>query len=95
MERLTAYLEHRSQRWPATTNPHLFIHFRTATSDRPVGTLWINRTLGPALTPRRLREDRYLDEAHATAGDAKALTCLFDLSTKAAQRYTRTLWHSP
>ncbi|KUN38617.1 hypothetical protein AQJ30_13835 [Streptomyces longwoodensis] len=94
MQRMTAYLEYRSQRWPATTNPHLFIHLRTAASDQPVGPLWINRTLGPALTPRRLREDRYLDEARATAGDAKALALLFGLGTKAAQRYTRT-FHPP
>ncbi|MEU8034315.1 hypothetical protein AB0C13_38020 [Streptomyces sp. NPDC049099] len=29
---LTAYLDHRRRHWPTTASPHLFIHFRSATT---------------------------------------------------------------
>ncbi|WP_307160926.1 hypothetical protein [Streptomyces rishiriensis] len=93
-DRLTAYLDHRTQHWPATTNPHLFIHFRSATSTAHVSHDWIHHRLGPHLSARALRNDRLLHEALATGGDTKRLIDLFGLSTRAAQRYTACLGHS-
>jgi hypothetical protein len=92
-DRLAAYLDHRHRHWPATHNPQLFIHFRSAYTTAPIGNCWISRRLGPHLTPRTLRDDRLLDEAHVAGGDAKHLMELFGLSTKGAQRYTTTLQH--
>ncbi|KUN58230.1 hypothetical protein AQJ54_42555 [Streptomyces griseorubiginosus] len=91
--RLATYLDHRSRRWPATTNPHLFVHFRSATTGTHVGHRWINLHLGPHLTTRALRNDRLLDEALATGNDPKHLTDLFGLSIRAALRYTGTPTH--
>ncbi len=92
-ERLATYLTHRNTRWPRTTNPHLFIHYRTAGKDTPVGHRWLRLTVGEGLTPTGLREDRILSEVHATGGDARALTDLFGLSINASARYTATLEH--
>ncbi|MEU6370303.1 hypothetical protein ABZ876_32425 [Streptomyces sp. NPDC046931] len=92
--RLAAYLDHRRRRWPATANPHLFIHYRSATTTAHVGHRWINLRLGPHLTTRALRNDRLLDEALATDGDAKRLGDLFGINTRTAQRYTKTVGHS-
>jgi len=36
----------------------------------------------------RIRQDRILDEAHATGGDVRALCDLFGLSIAGAYRYT-------
>ncbi|MEU1519142.1 hypothetical protein ABZ490_44605 [Streptomyces sp. NPDC005811] len=91
--RLAAYLDHRRRHWPTTANPHLFLHFRSATTHAHVGHRWINLRLGPHLTCRALRNDRLLDEALATNGDAKRLTDLFGISTRTAQRFTTTVEH--
>lgn len=40
-----------------------------------------------------MREDRILDEVHATSGDVRRLMDLFGLTAKGAQRYTATLSH--
>ncbi|MEU1201275.1 hypothetical protein ABZ446_34370 [Streptomyces sp. NPDC005813] len=90
LDRLSAYLDHRHYWWPTTQNPHLFIHFRNAHTTAPVGNRWINMRLGPHLTPRKLRDDRLLSEAHA-GGDTKHLMELFGLTPGVAQRYTATL----
>ncbi|MEU0656906.1 hypothetical protein ABZ485_32375 [Streptomyces albogriseolus] len=92
-ERLAAYLGHRRRHWPATANPHLFVHFRSATTMAHVGHRWINLHLGPHLTCRALRNDRLLHEATTTGGDAKRLSDLFGISTRTAQRFTTTLTH--
>ncbi len=47
---------------------------------------WINQ-----LGSRHIREDRILDEAHASRGDTRRLSDLFALSIKAATRYTDTV----
>ncbi|GAB2824736.1 hypothetical protein GCM10027073_63170 [Streptomyces chlorus] len=88
-----AYLDHRHRQWLATANPHLFVHFRTATTTAHVGHRWINLQLGPHLTTHALRNDRLLHEALATDGDAKRLGDLFGLSTRAARRSTKSLEH--
>jgi hypothetical protein len=91
--RLAAWLDHRANRWPNTTSPYLFISQRTATLVQPVGERWLRLTIGPGLTPTALREDRILNETHATGGDARRLTDLFGLSIQATTRYTATTDH--
>lgn len=91
--RVSRYLDHRAQRWPNTANPHLFVHYRTATHTGPVGPRWIWLTLGPDLTAASLREDRILDEAQASKGDVRRLADFFGLSIKAAGRYAETVDH--
>jgi integrase len=90
-ERLTTYLNYRNARWPDSMNPHLFIHYRTQRNEEPVGHRWVLLTIGAGLTPRRLREDRILNEADATGGDVRAIADLFGLSVQASTRYLSTL----
>ncbi len=91
--RLAAWLDHRASRWPNTTNPYLFVSQRTATQVQPVGSRWVRLAIGPGLTPTALREDRILNETHATGGDARRLSDLFGLSIQASTRYTATIDH--
>jgi len=91
--RLAAWLDHRASRWSQTTNPHLFVHYRTAGRADPVGPRWVRLTIGPGLTPTAIREDRILNETHASGGDARRLTDLFGLSIQATTRYTATVDH--
>ena len=88
-QRVAARLDERARRWPATANPHVFIHARTALGTGPVGQRWARLKTG--LTTRVMREDRILDEVHATNGDVRRLMDLFGLTAKGAQRYTATL----
>lgn len=92
-ERLRGYLDHRDTRWPNTTNPHLFVHYRTAGTHGSVGLRWLRLLIGPGLTPSAIREDRILNEAHHTGGDARRLADLFGLSIHATARYAATLDH--
>ncbi|WP_211246635.1 hypothetical protein [Amycolatopsis taiwanensis] len=91
--RLSAYLDYRNTRWPNSLNPHLFLHYRTAGRTIPVGQRWVKLTIGPGLTATSIRQDRILDEARATDGDARRIVDLFGLSIKAATRYTTDLDH--
>ena len=91
-ERLATYLDHRHAKWPATLNPHLFITYRTAGRGDMASARWILLHVRP-LTPGAIREDRILNEAHATGGDMRALTDLFGLSINATGRYVATLDH--
>jgi hypothetical protein len=43
---------------------------------------------------QRIREDRILDEAHASRGDTRRISDLFGLSIHAASRYTDTVEHA-
>jgi integrase len=92
-ERLAAWLEHRHRRWPRTTNPHLFIHFRSAVRLESVGPRWTWLKLGDGLSAAAIREDRILEEAHASGGDARRPADLFGLSSQAGTRYTATVDH--
>jgi hypothetical protein len=92
-ERLTAWLDHRADRWPDTTNGYLFLNRRSAYRGVPVGDRWLRLAIGSDLTPRQLREDRILSEAHATGGDVRAIADLFGLSINASSRYAYTLEH--
>ena len=89
--RLRAYLDYRNTRWPNSLNTYLFLHYRTAARTIPVGQRWIKLTIGPGLTATSIREDRILDEARATDGDARRIVDLFGLSIQAATRYTSTI----
>ena len=46
-----------------------------------------------ALRPQALREDRILQEIHATGGDIRRICDLFGLTVDAALRYAITLGH--
>jgi hypothetical protein len=85
-QRLTAWLDHRTVRWPQTLNAHLFINSYTAVRTGPVSNVYVNEAVG--MPVRRIREDRILHEAYATRGDVRRLCDLFGLSTKGAERYT-------
>lgn len=90
-DRLAAWLTHRDKRWPQTPNPHLFISKRTALRTAPVGVEWITRTLG--MTTQAIREDRILNELHATNGDVRRICDLFGLTIAGAARYASVLNH--
>ena len=90
---IAAHLDYRSRRWPTTANPHLFINLPQRGAGRagrePLA-------LVDDRHPRRQpspREDRILDEAHASGGDTRRLCHLFGLSVGAATRYTDTVDH--
>lgn len=88
-QRVRAWLDHRQQRWPHSTNPHLFIHFRSAARHDPVGNRWVKLTLDLPGGARALRHDRIVDEAIATGGDTRRICDLFGLSIQQAIRYTQ------
>lgn len=90
-QRVTAWLDHRQHRWPNTTNPHVFIHFRNAARHDPVGNRWVKLTLDIYGGVRTIRHDRILNEAIATGGDTRRLCDLFGLSIVQASRYTASI----
>ncbi|MGH2659392.1 MAG: hypothetical protein ACRDHS_06945, partial [Actinomycetota bacterium] len=87
--RLDAYLTHRAARWPNTANSHLFVHGRNALGTRPPTPWWIRKRLG--MSAQAIRQDRILDEAHATRGDIRRVCDLFGFSVAGAYRYTATV----
>jgi integrase len=92
-ERLHAYLDMRQQRWPDTANAHLFLTKHTGRRTEECSKRWIWLTIGPDLSIAAIREDRILDEAHATGGDVRRLADLFGLSIQAGTRYTNVISH--
>lgn len=89
--RLAAYLDYRHRRWPATINPHFFIHYISAPTTGPVGRCWVNGLLG--MPARVLRQDRIIDETVAAAGDLRRICDLFGVTIATAQHYTTVLSH--
>jgi len=87
--RLSAYLTYRAEQFPATANPHLFVHARNVQGIRPVTPWWIRHKLG--MSAQAVRQDRILDEAHASGGDVRLVCDLFGLSIAGAYRYTNTV----
>lgn len=89
--RLAAWLDDRTARWPASINPHLFVGMRSAPRLGPVGKQfpWTKTEL----RPQALREDRILQEIHATGGDIRRICDLFGIGIDAAQRYADTIAH--
>lgn len=90
-QRLCAYLDYRTRRWPVTANPHLFIHPGTGNNILPAGPRWLSLKLG--MPGKLIRDDRILDEAHATDGDPRRLADLFGIAIPTATRYTNTVDH--
>jgi hypothetical protein len=70
---------------------HLFVTRRTAPRLIPVGRLFPWQKTN--VKPRALREDRILQEIHATGGDMRRICDLFDLKVDTAMRYA-ALGHS-
>lgn len=89
--RLTAYLDYRNRSWPRSANPHLFLTGRSATSLNPPGARWVKLKIDITGGAQAVREDRILDEAHATGGDIRRICDMFGLSVSAAERYAATL----
>ncbi|MET8808636.1 hypothetical protein [Streptomyces sp. NPDC004546] len=89
---LNAYLAYRGREWPRSGNPHLLINRATAGRLIPVTGGWINTVLG--IPAQALREDRILEEAHASEGDPRRIADLFGLTVNAAQRYAATVDHT-
>jgi hypothetical protein len=89
--RLTAWLDDRARRWPDSINPHLFVSLKSGPRLTPIGLQfpWTDTNL----KPQALREDRILQEIHATGGDIRRICDLFGLSVDGALRYAATLNH--
>ena len=89
--RLSAWLDHRNRTWPRSINPHLFVGRKSAPRLVAIGKQfpWSSTDL----RPQALREDRILQEIHATGGDIRRICDLFGLSVTAAMRYALTLAH--
>jgi len=67
------------------------VHVRNAGTVGHVTPWWIRHQL--TIPGMRIRQDRILDEAHATGGDIRALCDLFGLSVAGAYRYTTAIDH--
>ena len=89
--RLAVWLDHRARTWPGSINPHLFVSRRSAPRLVPVGRQFPWKST--ALKPQALREDRILQEIHATGGDIRRICDLFGLTVDTALRYAITLGH--
>jgi hypothetical protein len=87
--RLAAWLENRQRTWPRTLNQHLLITRKTAPRLVPPGANFPWSEL--PFTSRALREDRILQEIHATGGDVRRICDLFGMSIDGAMRYTLVL----
>lgn len=89
--RLTVWLDDRAKTWPNTINPYLIISRKTAPRLIPTGRHypWIRAGLRPQL----LREDRILNEIHATGGDVRRICDLFGLTVSGATRYLGAVEH--
>lgn len=87
--RLSAWLDHRAKTWPGSINPHLFVTRKSAPRFTPVGKQfpWRNTNL----RPQALREDRILQEIHATGGDVRRICDLFRITVQTATRYALTI----
>lgn len=84
--RLAAWLEHRQRTWPGTLNPHLLISRKTGPRLTPVGATFPWTKLD--ISSQALREDRILQEIHASGGDVRRICDLFGISIEAAIRYS-------
>lgn len=78
---------------PVPPNAQLFLTKHTGRRTEECSKRWIWLTIGPGLSIAAIREDRILDEAHATGGDVRRLADLFGLSIQAGTRYTNVISH--
>jgi len=90
-ERLTRWPDYRQSRWPNSQNPHLIIHQRSAPRMMAANRTYPRQQGG--ICPQALREDRILAEAHATRGDARAISDLFGLSLAGTDRCIEMIEH--
>jgi integrase len=90
--RLDAYLEDRALRWSNSVNPHFFIHCLSATATGPVQRPWVTDRLG--MSAQALRQDRIVDEAHASGGDLRRICDFFGVTMATAAHYASTLNHA-
>jgi len=90
-QRLQRYLAYRDQRWPDSSNPHLFLHYLNAGSTRPTSSEWVNKRIG--MSPMALRQDRIIDETIATSGDMRRVCDFFGVVMATAQHYSTVLNH--
>lgn len=86
---IAAWLRHRRERWPESTNPHLVVSRQTAMDARrqstsPSTLLTMVEPFG--VTVSALRADRILDEARQTA-DPVGLMRLFGICDGTAMKY--------
>lgn len=88
-QRVAAYLDYRTRRWPRTSNQHVFLSYKSAVLDGPVGNAFLRYQL--KMAPLSIRQDRILEEVIVSNGDLRRLIDLFGLSPAGAVRYT----HSP
>lgn len=66
---------------------------RTGSRHQPASLRRIWLTCGPGLSAAAVREDRILDEAHATSSDVRRIADLFGPSIQAGTRNTNTIEH--
>ena len=84
-------MDWRQRTWPGSINPYLLVHVRNAGTTRHVTPWWIRHQL--SMPGMHIRQDRILDEVHATSGDVRALCDLFGLSIAGAYRSTTAVDH--
>jgi len=89
--RLDAYLDERDRRWPNSINPHFFIHGLSAITTGPASRPWVTDRLG--MSALALRQDRIVDEAHATGGDLRRICDFFGVTMATAEHYATALNH--
>jgi len=84
---LIEWLDHRRNRWPHTTNPHMLISKESALRLGPVSATYILDLRGQPANLERLRIDRQLEEALASDGDPLHIAAVFGISQTTAVRY--------
>jgi site-specific recombinase XerD len=92
LTRLATYLAERARRWPASINPHLFIHPLNAGGTHSTSREWVNAHLGTSAWA--IREHRIVDETLATAGDLRRICDFFGVTMATAQHYATALNHA-
>lgn len=86
------WLRDRHRRWPLTTNPYLLVSQRTVADDRlpPVSTMVMNDIFRPlGVSPSKLRQDRFLDEARHTAGPVHLMR-VYGIAAETTMKYIDT-----
>lgn len=84
---LTAYLEHRRDRYRGTANPHLLVSMQSALGLGTVSHAFILDLRSTDTDLEQLRIDRRLEEALASGGDPAHLLAVFGGSEGTAVRY--------
>lgn len=85
---IRGYLDHRHQRWPATSSPYLLVTRKTAHTGEPVSRFWLNRLFcGLPVTAGQLRDDRIIEEALSGRADPLHLAAVFGFGPRTGLRY--------